>query len=78
MLTGGKKRQDLQITVHVSDASTKELYIQLEGTGRDEINQETVIVMDGTYYVSSSVVKATARRENHVTVCKYTRQEVAQ
>jgi hypothetical protein len=51
----------------VNDASTKELYIQLEGTGRDEINQETVIIMDGTYYVSSSVVKATARREDHVT-----------
>ena len=29
-------------------------------------------------YQSSSVVKATARREDHVTVCKYTRQEVAQ
>jgi hypothetical protein len=50
------------------------------------VNQEIVIIMDGQWYVSSSVVKATsssgvkatARREDYVTVCKYMRQKVAQ
>ena len=32
----------------------------------------------GTYYVSSCVVKARARREDHVIFCNYMRQEVAQ
>jgi hypothetical protein len=44
-----------------------------------EVNQEIVIIMDGQWYVSSSVVKATSssgvkattRREDNVTV-KYT------
>ena len=53
-----------------------------------EVNQENVIIMDGQWYVSSSTVRATsssssgvkamARREDYVTVCKYMRQEVAQ
>ena len=52
-----------------------------------EVNQENVIIMDGQWYVSSSTVRATsssssgvkamARREDYVTVCKYMRQEVA-
>ena len=79
------KRQDL-LMVYVSNLSTKELHILesivLEMT---EVNQEIVIIMDGQWYVSSvgkamssSGVKATARREDYVTVCKYMRQEVAQ
>ena len=49
------------------------------------VNQEIVIIMDGQWYasnvgkaMSSSGVKATARRKDYVTVCKYMRQEVAQ
>ena len=49
------------------------------------VNQEIVIIMDGQWCVSSvgkamssSGVKATARRKDYVTVCKYMRQEVAQ
>ena len=49
------------------------------------VNQEIGIIMDGQWYVSSvgkatssSGVKAKARREDYVTVCKYKRQEVAQ
>jgi hypothetical protein len=54
--------------VYVSDVITKKRYIlhrRIKLTGE---NQEIVIITDSHWYVSSSVVKATSRRKDYLTV----------